>query len=468
MSRLVIVSNRVSLPTQRAAQAGGLAVALRGALTQQGGLWLGWSDRLLETQEQKEPEVRVKGNVEYCLIDLNRNDYQEYYVNYSNGALWPLFHYRMGLMDYQREGFAGYLRVNKLFAETLAPRLHADDLVWVQDYHLIPMAAELRKLGVFNKIGFFLHTPFPPGDVMAGLPDHEVLLQGLVAYDLVGFQTNHDLRNFIKYAEDYGNATTTEDGTVTAFDARCRAEAFPISIDPDAWSKLARAGRNSVETKRLQESLAGRKLVIGVDRLDYSKGLPQRIDGYRLLLKRFEQHRREVTFLQIAVPSRSEVSKYRALRRQTEELSGAVNGQFGEFDWVPLRYLNRSFPQSTLAAFYRLARVGLVTPLRDGMNLVAKEYVASQDPKDPGVLILSKLAGAATELDAALLVNPFDRDAIAEALDQALQMSLDERLDRWNQLMGVLRRNTLNRWRDTFTRRLAAQETPIRDVLATM
>ncbi len=459
MARLVIVSNRVGLPTQKAAQAGGLAVALRAALMERGGLWFGWSGRVADpgTTNSQRPEFLEKGSVRYALIDLSRQDYEDYYIAFANATLWPLFHYRLDMVDYRRSAFAGYLRVNRLFAQCLQPLLQTDDMIWVQDYHLIPLAIELRRLGMLNRIGFFLHTPFPPAGLMSALPGHEALMQAFMAYDLVGFQTDWDLHNFREYLIRTAPATVGSDGSIGAYGLVTRADTFPVSIEPDDWSGMAARANRMADTKRLLENLGDRTLTIGVERLDYSKGLPQRIEGYRMLLERWPEHRRNVVFLQIAVPSRSEVSLYRALRREIEGLCGRINGDFGEFDWDPIRYISRSYPQRTLAGFYRHARVGLVTPLRDGMNLVAKEFVAAQCEDDPAVLVLSSLAGAARELDAALLVNPFDRDAIAEALNEALTMSVEERRERWAVMITVLRRNTLSHWRDSFTRALGAR-----------
>jgi len=459
VARLVIVSNRVSLPTERGAQTGGLAAAMRAALSRRSGVWFGWSGRTCaaDAPSATTPQVICRGAVQYAVVDLTETEYERFYLRHSNAALWPVLHSRLGLMEYSREAFAGYLQVNRKYADLLTPFVEPDDCLWVHDYQLIPLGAELRARGVLNRIGFFLHTPLPPPGILVALPGHEALAQALMAYDVIGFQTEDDLNNFRSYMAEQADARLDEDGSITAFGRETVAGAFPISIDPEPWGRNAVAGSKLKECRRLAESIGDRNLIIGIDRLDYSKGLPERFQAFRALLERWEKHRGKVTFLQIAVPSRSEVSQYRTLRRQIESLTGSINAKFADLDWVPLRYVNRSYPQKTLAAFYRLAKIGLVTPLRDGMNLVAKEFVASQDPEDPGVLVLSRFAGAAHEMEAALVVNPFDWDGVAEALDQALSMSREERQDRWTHLISQVRQNTISRWRDSFTKVLMAK-----------
>ena len=453
MARLVIVSNRVALPRERSGAAGGLAVAMREALRRNGGLWFGWSGELSE-ETAAAPRILEAGKITYATLDLSHADHRAYYLGYSNSVIWPLFHYRLGLFEFRRDTFEGYLRVNAAFAAALAPLLQPDDLVWVHDYHMIPLGDELRKRGVHNHIGFFLHIPFPTTEVLTAMPGHEHLVKALCAYDLIGFQTDADLHGFADYIVNEAQGTIDSDGAFAAFGRSGRAGVFPISIDTDGFARAAERAASGPETKRLSESLVGRALIIGVDRLDYSKGLPQRFEAFDYLMERRREHRSRVTLMQIAPPSRGQVAQYRALRRELEGLAGHINGKLAEFDWVPIRYLNKTFTRNTLAGFYRLARIGLVTPLRDGMNLVAKEYVAAQDGKDPGMLVLSRFAGAARELDGALIVNPFDAEAMAEAMHQGLIMPLEERRARWAQMIEVLRHNSIVKWREDFLRAL--------------
>lgn len=453
MARVVIASNRVTPPSARSGREGGLAVAVREALRRSGGLWFGWSGAVAETTPTEAQVSRV-GKITYATMDLGREDHAQYYSGYANATLWPLLHYRMGLLEFERADFDGYMRVNRRFAAALAPLLQPDDVVWIHDYHLFPLGAELRALGARNRMGFFLHTPFPPPAVLAVLPRHRLLIEAAGAYDLAGFQTEGDAQNFRDCVVALNDGEHLSDGGVAASGRRVSVGTFPIGIDADSFTRMAEEAAASDENVRLKESLVGRRLIIGVDRLDYSKGLPQRFEAYDRLLSHFPEHRSTVTFMQIAPVSRGEVSQYRQLRRELESLAGRVNGRYAEFDWMPLRYLNKPFSRQVLAGFYRRSHVGLVTPLRDGMNLVAKEYVAAQQPDDPGVLVLSQFAGAAKELDAALIVNPFDVDEIAEALNAALAMPLEERKARWTTMIGRVRGNTVSHWVDAFLKTL--------------
>lgn len=457
MGRLVIVSNRVAQP-RGGARAGGLEVALRDALTQRGGMWFGWSGEISSDIDEAPKMVRA-GRVQYATLNLSPDEHDGFYTGFSNSTLWPLFHYRIGLIDFHRSAFRAYRQVNARFAAALAPLLRPDDVVWVHDYHFMPLAAELRALGLRNRIGFFLHIPFPAKEVLAALPAHEQLVEALCSYDLIGFQTAGDLGAFARFITDEATGTfDPESGRMRAYGRETRAAAYPIGIDTEAFAALAEGEAGSEETGRLHSSLAGRSLIMGVDRLDHSKGLPHRFEAFHELLGSYPDNRGKVTFLQVAPISRGEVAQYRALRRQLEALAGRINGKYAEFDWVPIRYLNRPLPRQTLAGFYRTARVGLVTPLRDGMNLVAKEYVAAQDPADPGVLILSRFAGAACELPQALIVNPFDVDQVAAALNRALNMPQAERIARWEAMMDSLRGNTVGVWCENFLRDLGRGE----------
>jgi trehalose 6-phosphate synthase len=448
MSRLVIVSNRVAVPDESAA--GGLAVALQAALEETGGLWFGWSGRI-DPETSGRIHEHDAGNIRYVTVDLSRQDHADYYNGFANRTLWPLLHFRVDLVDYSRETYAGYQRVNALFAEKLAPLLRPDDTVWIHDYHLIPLGKLLRDLGVRCKLGFFLHVPMPSSDLLAALPDHARLFEGLSSYDLVGFQTDRDLERFQDYVRLFGRGRVIEHGVLeTEHGRRLRADAFPISIDTAGIARQAANAVGKAGVKRLAASLSGRALAIGVDRLDYSKGLPERFRAFAQYLERHPGQRGKVTYLQIAPVSRGEVIEYRALRRELEQLAGHINGSHADADWTPVRYVNRNYPHPTLTGFYRMARVALVTPLRDGMNLVAKEFVASQDGVDPGMLVLSKFAGAARELDSAILVNPYDVDGVADAIAMAVAMPLEERQERWHAMMQRLQSHDITAWRRSF------------------
>jgi trehalose 6-phosphate synthase len=443
--RLVIASNRVPNPRERGAAAGGLAVALREATARRDTLWFGWSGQTAAEAAATAPQVvRHGARLEIATLDLGEEDYRRYYQGFANGSLWPTLHYRLGLAEFSRADWAGYRRVNAAFAGALAPLLRPSDLVWVHDFHLFPLGAELRARGCRNRLGFFLHVPFPPHAMLAALPRSEAILADLAAYDVIGVQTEQDAAHLRGALEAEGHA-----------EAAGRVAAFPVGIDAEGFTALAERAVRAPEAARLRQSLVGRALAIGVDRLDYTKGLPQRFCGYGQLLARFPRHHGGVSYLQVAPVSRGDVAQYQVLRRELDEWVGRINGQHAEPDWTPLRYITRAVSRPTLAGFMRLARVGLVTPLRDGMNLVAKEYVAAQDPEDPGVLVLSRFAGAAPELTGALLVNPLDPDEIAEALDQALTMDRAERLARWRPMSEAVRRGDAAAWSRAF---LAALE----------
>jgi trehalose 6-phosphate synthase len=460
VSRLVVVSNRVTqISGSKAATAGGLAVGVLAALRETGGIWFGWSGETIETGTPI-PQVVRTGKITYITIDLLQADFERYYGGFANRTLWPLFHYRLDLSSFDRDWYVGYRRVNQLFAEQLYPYLRDDDLIWVHDYHLIPLAEELRRLGVRSRIGFFLHVPFPSAEVYVALPWHDRLMASLSEYDLVGLQTSNDLRNFHDYLYREGLGYAIGDGLLQAYDRTLRAQDFPIGIDAEGFARMAVSAEAVRASQRLSRSLLGRKLIIGVDRLDYSKGIPERLRAYETLLQSYPAQRRQVTFVQISAPSREDVPEYAEIRSQVEATAGRINGRFSEFDWMPLRYINRGFTRRTLAGFFRLSRVGLVTPLRDGMNLVAKEYVAAQSEDDPGVLVLSRFAGAADELDGAVIVNPYDLEAVAEAMHLGLTMPLDERQDRWRRLLAEVKERDVVHWQQSFVKSLARQPAP--------
>jgi trehalose 6-phosphate synthase len=452
--RLVVVSNRIAAGSANASS-GGLAVAVEAALRASGGIWLGWSGEVAETPAAA-PALEHAGAVTYAKLDLTRQDYEEYYAGFANRVLWPLFHFRPDLIDYRREHYAGYRRVNDLFARRLAPMLQPDDIIWAQDYHLMTLGHALRQHGVTQPLGFFFHTPFPPGELFRTVPPHADLMRAMCAYDLIGFQTETDRDGFLSYIEREPNCRVgISRGMVRAYGRDVRLAVFPIGIDVDEIATLARQSVGSRHRQRLLDSLRDRALMVGVDRLDYSKGLPARFLAFERLFHLFPETRNRITFLQIAPPTRSDVPEYNLIRRALEEQAGHTNGRLSEFDWTPLRYLNKSFNRRAIVGFLRAAQIGLVTPLRDGMNLVAKEYVAAQDPDNPGALVLSCFAGAARELDAALQVNPHDVDAMAEAMQQALVMPLAERRERYEAMIKVLRKNDITAWRESFVQSLA-------------
>jgi trehalose 6-phosphate synthase len=448
LARLVVVSNRVGIP-DRSARAGGLEVAIRPALKQRGGVWFGWSGRAVEN-DPGPPKTVVHDNVSYVTINLRKDDYDEFYNGFANRVLWPILHYRLDLAEFTRRDLGGYFRVNEFFARNLETVLRPDDVIWVHDYHLIPLAKALRERGHSNKIGFFLHVPCPPPEILTALPNHEQLIPALNQYDLVGLQTELDATNFARYLATERGLNRVDDESFAFGDRIVRIGSFPVGVETEAFERLARRAIESDFVREVLESLSGRAMIIGVDRLDYSKGLPERMNAFERFLNNFPDWRGKVTYLQITPRSRTGIQEYADIGRQVGEAVGRINGTFGEASWTPLRYINKAHSRTALAGLYRAARAALVTPLRDGMNLVAKEFVAAQNAEDPGVLILSRFAGAARECGAALLVNPYDSEGVAIAINRALSMPLEERRQRHEQNFRVLVANDLSHWAERF------------------
>jgi trehalose 6-phosphate synthase len=441
MSRVILVSNRVT-DLRKAAQAGGVAVALAHVVRTRPALWFGWSGEVKPAEEAD--TLTQTGRL--ITVPLSPSEHERYYLGYANSVLWPVFHNRLDVAQFEAGFFEQYIAVNRRLAALLQPLLRADDVIWVHDYHLIPLAVELRRLGVLNRIGFYQHIPFPPWQTFIALPEHAQLARCLAAYDLVGLQTKADVSNLLDYLANGVYGSVTPDGRIRLFDRLLTVASFPIGIDISDFAKAAR------DVALVQGR--GVRRIIGVDRLDYTKGLPQKFKAFGQFLESNPQYRRQVVLTQIAPPTRENVGAYADIRQQLETLAGSINGRFGELDWVPIHYIHRAAPRRRLTAIYRSSRIALVTPLRDGMNLVAKEYVAAQDPEDPGVLILSRFAGAVEELEQALIVNPYDIYATADVIRMALEMSLEERRARHKALMAVVERSDLAAWCNSYLKAL--------------
>ena len=452
MSRLVVISNRVAVPKARGAAGaqGGLAGALLSALKQRDGLWIGWSGKENETPDEA-PLVETEGGVTTATIDLAPQDIEEYYNGYANSTLWPLFHYRIDLTEYDRETGKGYERVNDLFANAAAPLIKPDDVVWVHDYHFMPLGDRLRSRGITNKLGFFLHIPWPPTRLLVSLPYHKRLVRTLLEYDLLGFQCDEWLESFLHYCrKELGAKVDEASGKIELEGRSVIARAFPIGIDYDHFtSQCAKPEARDAE-QRTRASTRHRTTMIGVDRLDYSKGLPERLDGIARFFERYPNRVKELVYVQIAPPSREDIGSYQHIRATLEQKTGEINGAYSRIDMVPIRYVNEGHSMAELYGIYRASKIGLVTPLRDGMNLVAKEYVAAQDATDPGVLILSRFAGAAQQLSDAVLVNPHSPDDVAHAIRTALDMPLAERKARWEKLNASVRDENIATWTQDF------------------
>jgi trehalose 6-phosphate synthase len=453
LARLFLISNRVAIP-KAGVQAGGLEVSLKATLHQHPCVWLGWSG---EVNERPRTQTIVHGANSYIVIDLKPEDFDEYYNGFANRVLWPIFHYRLDLAEFSRRDLSGYLRVNEHFADELAKVLQPDDIVWVHDYHLIPLAKALRARGVTNRIGFFLHIPLPPPEILTAMPNHETLMPSLGSYDLVGFQTDGDAVNFARYlAKELGTPSHMALRLGTG-DRAMRIGTFPVGIETRQFTRLA--GR-AVRTKMVEQVLASipGALMIGVDRLDYSKGINSRLEAYERFLAAYPEWHGKITYLQITPRSRSQIKEYSEMEAQVNTTLGRINAAYSDASWAPVRFVNRPYSRTALAGLYRAARVGLVTPMRDGMNLVAKEYVAAQDPENPGVLILSRFAGAADEFREALLVNPYDPDAVGAAIARAMAMPEAERKSRHAALYQALLRNDISKWGDRFLKALSPKD----------
>ncbi len=461
MNRLVVISNRVPAPAAAGAQAGGLAVALEALMERRGGVWFGWSGNVSE--HPGPVRITEGGRVKYATVDLTQEEHDRYYNEFSNSTLWPLLHSMPELMTFDRRNAQVYRQVNDRLADALVPMLRADDLIWIHDYHLMCMPNALRSRGVRSPIGFFLHIPFPSADMLASVPEAGALVRDLLTADLIGFQTANDVENFTEVACRIGDALRMPGGWLNVGSRRVRLGVFPVEIEAQEFAAIAEDAWRAAPTERLRRSLSTQRLILGVDRMDPTKGLLQRMAGYRRLLETRPDWRRRITFLQIAAESRKDVVAYRDLRAAIEREAGTINSEFSEPDWTPVRLVARAGARSTVAGYMREARVGLVTPLRDGMNLVAKEFIAAQDPQDPGVLILSRFAGAARQLSSALIVNPHDADEVAEALDTALNMSLADRQVRWRESWDAIKGASALAWGRSFVGALlrAATVAPI-------
>jgi len=455
MSRLVVVSDRLTDPRKSAA--GAQAVALPEILRRAGGLWFGWSGKVLTTDAQDDAALHVyqAGGVTLAELDLCVADHDAYYRGYANDVLWPVFHNRLDLAQFAAEHLQDYQRVNQLFARRLMPLLQPDDLIWIHDYHLIPLAAELRALGCRNRIGFFLHIPLSSQQTLVAIPAHEWLLRAFFAYDLLGFQSATDLAHFSHYVGAEAGTEHLGNDRFRAFNNTVCAAVFPVGIDVEDFQRLGRAREARECFASTRSEYSRRRLLIGVDRLDYSKGLPHRLRAFRELLRRYPEHRHSATLLQVVSPSRGDINACNDIQNELESLCGAINGDYGDFDWMPIRYLYRTVARKRLPGLYRACAVALVTPLRDGMNLVAKEFIVAQDAADPGVLVLSRFAGAAEQLTAAVLVNPYDTCGTADAIQRALQMPLEERRQRHAALLSNVGHYDVHWWSRRFLETLA-------------
>lgn len=453
--RLIVVSNRVppisDFESQGSgeASAGGLVTAVRSAMERSGGLWFGWSGRSARRKVTTGPTVRVFGRIQLATMDLSDDEVSLFYLGFANRTLWPLLHSFPMRVVIRHDTYRAYRRINLRFAQALLPFLNPDDLIWVQDFHLFHLGYELRRLGWRGKLGFFLHVPFPSADIFSILPWARDILEALLQYDLVGLHDERYRRNLVDSMDfELGGALNDADYSYDGQSARFGV--FPIGIDPSAFKPIQGRGTHSLADELALAAAPDRKLILGVDRLDYTKGIPNRLRIFERLLERHPNLGGKLIYIQISSPSRTRVPEYVQEKEQVERLVGQINGRFSQMGWVPIRYLYRPYAQSELAGFYHDADVCLVTPLRDGMNLVAKEFVAAQDEESPGVLVLSRFTGAANAMNDAVIVNPYDIEGTAEATYRALRMPIGERRRRNRSLLSVVERYSSQNWSASF------------------
>ncbi|MFC1910655.1 trehalose-6-phosphate synthase, partial [Chloroflexota bacterium] len=440
IDRIVIVSNRLPISLIKTDKGqwqiqhshGGLVTALAPLLSERGGLWIGWPGTL-EKVDLDEILAVASRDLGYLIkpVSLTEEEINQYYFGFSNEIIWPLFHDLQTRCNFDPAYWKAYQAVNRKFAKVIADNIRVGDYIWVQDYQLMLVAKELRSMGVENKVGFFLHTPFPSLDIWVKLPWRTQILEGLLDYDTVGFQTRHDRNNFVHCLEVMQKGppidTRKQVSIITTPKQEVKIGSFPISIDFKGFARQARSKIVAGTVSQLRESMPNQQIILGVDRLDYSKGIPEKLKAFRNALERFDSLRGKITLIQVAVPSREDIPEYQTLRTEIEGLVGKINGMFMQPGWIPIHYMFRSMERTELLAYYRAADIALITSLKDGMNLVAKEYCAANVDKI-GVLILSEFAGAATQLyQGSLLVNPYDIEGVAEAIHRAYDMSIDER-----------------------------------------
>jgi len=464
-TRLLVVSNRLPTVLEKKDSgwilkpgSGGLVSALAPVLSHRGGVWIGWPGLALErggAWEALMSEGFRERGYDLLPVLLNEDEVKGFYEGFSNAILWPLFHDLTGRCDFQPSYWYAYLEVNHKFADAVVEHSRSGDFVWVQDYQLIHVAEFVRERSS-ARIGFFLHIPFPPLDIFMKLPWRGQLLNAFLAYDLLGFQTERDRRNFlscVEYLLDKLEIRKARDSSLMEVRTQKRAVrvgTFPIGIDYAAFSETARSDEVELRVGELRRRIGPYELVLGIDRLDYTKGLPERLQAFRNALQRFPELRERAMLMQIVVPSREAVADYQALKGEIEQLVGEINGEFSTPGWVPVHYHYRSLLRRDLVALYRMARAGFVTSLKDGMNLVAKEFVACQ-VDGLGALVLSEFAGAAAQLkNGALLVNPHDIEGMADALKSAFEMPPAERLRRMHAMQELLRKEDIFWWVDRY------------------
>jgi trehalose 6-phosphate synthase len=458
MSRLIVLSNRVSLPNPDKSTAGGLAVALQDALADIGGIWLGWNgEKIANHQEPHFNQTEYKG-VEYVTCPLTEEQYQNYYCGFANNTLWPAMHDRADLIEYQAQQYTTYKQVNQLFARQLKQMAEPDDLIWVHDYHFLSVARYCREMGMKNRIGFFLHIPFAGLKIWNLIPTALSLIQDLCQYDVVGLQTEHDQQQCMQLCSHYLATQPINTHMLSFNHHQVTVQCYPIGVNPELIQKVAEQKDENTSTIFEFESLSDQQTIISVDRIDYSKGLIERFNALEAFLQSNPEYHKHLIDIQIACPCRMEIAAYKDLFEHLQSKVDWINQEFSQDDWLPINCIHATISHDVLMKIYRQANICWVNSLRDGMNLVAKEFIAAQDPENPGVLILSKYTGAATQMSEALMVDPENCSSMIHALKKALTMAKSERLERYQQLMNGLKSFDINDWRNAFLADLKGAE----------
>lgn len=466
MSKLIVLSNRVSLPNPDTHAAGGLAVALNDALDTLGGVWLGWNGEKISDHEDNKFSVQSNAHVHYMTIPLKESQYQHFYSGYSNSVLWPAMHDRDDLIQVQPYDYQIYQEVNILFAQKLAEIASPDDVIWIHDYHFLSVAHHCRQQGMKNRIGFFLHIPFAPLNIWKKIEQSELLLGHLCDYDVIGLQTERDQSLCMEVLKHYVEAIALDAEIIVRNQHLTRIKCYPIGVNPQTIQNSLKSAQADIPAFFDAEDYKDVKTIIGVDRIDYSKGLIERFNAFNTFLERHPEMHQQITELQVACPCRMEIPVYEALYEDLNHKMNQINQEYSQNKWQPINFTHGTVDHDALMQLYRFADICWVSSLRDGMNLVAKEYIAAQDANNPGVLILSKYAGSAEQMDEAILVDPEDRQAMVKALEQAVSMSKVERLERYQQLIKGIKDFDIFDWRDAFLQDLKDRANPVENALS--
>ncbi|WP_419820229.1 alpha,alpha-trehalose-phosphate synthase (UDP-forming) [Acinetobacter sp.] len=450
MSRLIVLSNRVSLPDPSNNSAGGLAVAVQDALHDIGGIWLGWNGQQIDNHKSVKFEHIQQDNIEFITCPLQQSQYQQYYCGFANNTLWPAMHERADLIEFKSEEYASYQQVNQFFAEKLYEIAQPDDLIWVHDYHFFSIAHYCRKLGMRNRIGFFLHIPFASASIWEKLPEARTLLQDLTQYDVLGLQTQLDQQKCMQLCQNSLKFSRVQDDLLIQPDQQTRIKCYPIGINPEVIQQAAQRQNQTMKSIFDFEDNPLYKTIIGVDRIDYSKGLLERFGAFECFLQQHPEYHQHIVDLQVAGPSRMDITTYQDFYLSFMDKIKQINQDYATADWTPINCTQDVVEHDELMQIYQYADICWVSSLKDGMNLVAKEYIAAQDPDNPGVLILSKYAGAAEQMTEAVLVDPNNEKQMVKSLETALFMSKEERIERYQQLMLGIEQFDINDWRNAF------------------